>query len=113
MSYLGNLLAKATLVLVNYLGCPVQLLASLSLDAWTMGSRGDDKRVGGDRGMRAANKRVDVEGVDLRTEVAGEFGEAGDGAGNRTEVGWLGAPQAGQQRADLQAVDQGGGLRRG
>ena len=70
----------------------------------------DDEGVDCDRAVGAADQRVDVEGVDVLAELAGELGQAGDGADDRGEVGWRRAAGAGEQRGDLELGEQPGGL---
>ena len=61
---------------------------------------GDEEGVDGEGAGGGADERVDVEGFDGVAQVAGQAGQAGDGVGDRAEVGGGLAAAPGQHRGD-------------
>src|SRR6185437_12446391 len=75
------------------------------------GGAGDQEGVDGDGAGGGADEGVDVEGFDGVAQVAGQAGQAGDGVGDRAEVGGGQAAAPGQDRGDPEPAQrrQGGG----
>ena len=55
------------------------------------------QRADGDGAVRSADKRVDVERLDVLAGLDGQLGHPRDRPGHRVEVGWPRPPDPGQQ----------------